>query len=182
MLINAATGLVGTAGVLLALAMGAGRVVALGRKKPVLNELCALDPCRISALRITGTSDDVPAILDAVDGGADIVLDCVGDIPDPVSTQNALAALGPHGCALFVGGCFGDLAVNYKWMLDQQITMLGSSWYPRQGTAELLGMIATGALDAEVLRPRVFSLDEANEAVQWAEKGPGGLEHAAFVP
>jgi alcohol dehydrogenase len=181
-MINAATGLVGAAGVLLALAMGAGRIVALGRKEPVLNELCALDPRRVSALKITRTADDAPAILDAVNGAADIMLDCVGDIPDPVSTQNALAALEPYGCALFVGGCFGDLAVNYEWMLDKQITMLGSSWYPRQGTAEMVGMIATGALDAEALRTRVFSLDEANDAVQWAEKGPGGLEHAALVP
>ena len=181
-LINAATGLVGAAGVLLSLAMGAGRIVALGRKQPVLDELSALDPRRVSGLRITGTADDASAILDAVDGGADVLLDCVGDIPDPVSTQNALAALGPYGCALFVGGCFGDVAVNYKWMLDKQITMVGSSWYPRHGTAEMLGMIATGALGAEVLRARVFSLSEANDAVHWAEHGPGGLEHAALVP
>ena len=181
-LVNAATGLVGAAGVLLALAMGAGRIVALGRKQAVLDELCALDPRRVSALRITGAPEDAPAILAAVDGGADILLDCVGDIPDPASTQNALAALGPYGCALFVGGCFGDLAVNYKWLLDKQITLLGSSWYPRQGTAEMAGMIATGALDAEALRARVFSLDDANEAVHWAEAGPGGLEHAAIVP
>lgn len=73
-------------------------------------------------------------------------------------------------------------AINYKWMLDRQITMLGSSWYPRTGNPEMIGMIASGALDINVLRARKFSLAEVNEAVLWAARGPGGLEHAALIP
>ena len=181
-LINAATGLVGSAGVLLALALGAGRVVALGRRQAVLDELCALDTKRVTGLAISGAPSDAEAIVEAVGGGADILLDCIGHVPDPAATQNALAALAPYGCALFVGGCVGELAISYKWVLDKQITILGSSWYPREGNAEMFSMIGTGALDAEALRARVFSLDEVNEAAQWAEHGSGGLEHAALVP
>ena len=55
--VNAATGLVGTAGVLLALAMGAGKIVAVGRKSKVLEELETLDPKRITSVRISGTPD-----------------------------------------------------------------------------------------------------------------------------
>ena len=96
--------------------------------------------------------------------------------------MNALQSLRAYGNALLVGGCFSDMAVNYKWMLDKQITIIGSSWYPRSGTAEMLGMIGRGALDANVLRARKFPLDEAQAAVDWAAQGPGGLEHAAIVP
>ena len=179
--VNAATGLVGTAGVLLALAMGAGKIVAVGRKSKVLEELETLDPKRITSVRISGTPDDANVIT-AVSGGADIVLDAVGDIEDGAPTMNALASLRAFGNALLVGGCMSDLAINYKWMLDKQITVLGSSWYPRTGNTEMIGMIASGALDISVLRARRFSLEAVNEAVLWAARGPGGLEHAALIP
>lgn len=179
--VNAATGLVGTAGVLLALAMGAGKVVAVGRKTAVLEELVALDPKRMASVAITATPDDADNIAD-VSGGAHIVLDAVGDIADATPTMNALASLRPYGNALLVGGCMSDLSLNYKWLLDKQITILGSSWYPRSGNAEMIGMIANGAINIAALRARTFPLEQANEAVSWAATGPGGLEHAALVP
>jgi hypothetical protein len=46
----------------------------------------------------------------------------------------------------------------------------------------MLAMIGSGALNVAALRTRKFPLDHVNEAVPWAAKGPGGLEHAALVP
>ena len=180
--VNAATGLVGTAGMLLVLAMGARRVVACGRRRHLLEELTAVDPKRIAAVALSGTPHDETAIRDAAGGGVDILIDAVGDIADPAPSTTALRSLGPYGNALLLGGCMGDLKVNYKWMLDNQIRILGSSWFPRSGTADLLGMIASGVLNVEALRARRFPLDQANEAVQWAEHGSGGLTHATLVP
>ena len=179
--VNAATGLVGSAGVLLVLAMGAGKVVACGRRRHLLDELVRVDPQRVIAVPLSGREEDRDAIRQAA-GAANILIDAVGDIDDPTATANALHSLGPYGTALLVGGCMGDLPVNYKWMLDNQVTMLGSSWYPREGTAEMLAMIGSGVLDVGALRARKFSLDEVNEAVQWAERSSGGLTHAALVP
>ena len=180
--VNAATGLVGTAGVLLVLAMGARRVVACGRRRHLLEELVALDPERVVAVPLSGGAGDAQAIRDAAKGGANILIDAVGDIAEPAPTLRALESLAPYGNALLVGGCMGDLAVNYKWMLDRQITILGSSWYPREGSADMLGMIGAGVLEVNALRARCFPLDEVNEAVQWAERESGGLTHAALVP
>ena len=179
--VNAATGLVGSAGVLLVLAMGAGKVVACGRRRHLLEDLVNVDPKRVVAVPLSGTEEDGEAIRAAA-GAADILIDAVGDIADPSPTANALHALGPYGTALLVGGCMGDLPINYKWMLDNQITILGSSWYPRVGSVEMLGMIGAGVLDVSVLEAREFALDEVNEAVQWAEQSSGGLTHAALVP
>ncbi len=179
--VNAATGLVGTAGVLLMLAMGAGKVVVCGRRRHLLEELVQVDPKRVVPVALTGDETDADAIHSAA-GGADILIDAIGDIADPSPTVNALMSLRAYGNALLVGGCMGDLSVNYKWMLDKQITILGSSWYPRSGSAEMLGMIGAGVLNVEALSAQEFSLEEANEAVQWAEKSSGGLTHAVLSP
>ena len=135
----------------------------------------------MKSVAITGSENDADAIASAA-GGADIVLDAIGDITDAGPTMNALRSLKAYGNALLVGGCMSDLSINYKWLLDKQITILGSSWYPRSGNAEMIGMIANGALDISVLRATCFQLDAVNEAVLWAAAGPGGLEHAALVP
>jgi len=42
--------------------------------------------------------------------------------------------------------------------------------------------IGSGALNVTALRMRKFPLAQVKEAVPWAAKGPGGLEHAALVP
>ena len=76
----------------------------------------------------------------------------------------------------------GDIAVNYKWMLDRQITIIGLSWHPREGTADMLAMIGAGVLEVNALRARRFALDEVNEAGRWAERESGGLTHAALLP
>lgn len=179
--VNAATGLMGTAGLVLALAMGASRVVAIGRKQRVLDELVALDPRRVAAVR-ADAPDASAAIVKAANGGADIMIDCVGDIRDPTTTRNAVAALAPYGTAILAGGVNAALDVNTKWILDNQVRILGSSWFPRAAMAELVAMIGTGALDMSVFRAQKWPLAKVNEAIALAAKGPGGLEHLALVP
>ncbi|MHB1219438.1 MAG: alcohol dehydrogenase catalytic domain-containing protein [Alphaproteobacteria bacterium] len=176
--INAATGLVGTCGVLLSLAMGAAKIVAVGRKRVVLEELVRIDPARIVSVPAEAGAE---AIAKAA-GGAHIMLDCVGDIADPSSTMNALQSLGPFGTAILVGGLNAPLAVNAKWILDQQVRILGSSWFPRGATGEMLGMIGRGVLDLGPIRAREFPLDRVNDAIAAAAKGPGGLDHMVLVP
>ncbi len=178
--VNAATGLMGSAGLVLALAMGAARVVAVGRKARVLEELTALDPRRVVAVR--ANSPDAAAAIRGACGGADIVLDAVGDIADPTSTVNAVAALAPYGTAILAGGVNAPLNVNTKWILDNQVRILGSSWFPRAAMAQLLAMIGAGALDMGVFRAQSWPLSKVNEAIARAAKGPGGLEHLALAP
>ncbi|MFN0042152.1 MAG: zinc-binding dehydrogenase [Alphaproteobacteria bacterium] len=178
--VNAATGLMGSAGLVLALAMGAARVVAVGRKPRVLEELTALDPRRVIA--VPADSPDAAAEIRRACGGADIMLDAVGDITDPTSTSNALAALAPYGTAILAGGVNAPLNVNTKWILDNQVRILGSSWFPRAAMAELLAMIGSGALDMGVFRAQSWPLSKVNEAIALAAKGPGGLEHLALTP
>jgi alcohol dehydrogenase len=180
MVVNAATGIMGSAAVVLALAMGTGRVVAIGRKESVLAELERLDPKRV--VPVCGdTSTAATDILKAA-SGAEFMFDAVGDIKDPTSTKNALAALGPFGTGILAGGVNAALDVNTKWILDQQVRIMGSSWFPRSAMGELVGLIGGGALDMSVFRATKWPLARVNEAIAVAAKGPGGLEHHALIP
>jgi alcohol dehydrogenase len=179
--IPGATGLVGTSGVLVALAMGAARIIALGRKQGVLDELAAMDPERISAVNSVEAKDlrrEVSALAD----GADVVLDAMGETDDTDQTEAAIRALRRGGTAAVVGGLGADLPVSYQYVLIRALTIKGSIWFPRRAAAELLAMIGRGVLDLGALRPQRFPLAGVNAAIAKATERPGGLDHIAICP
>lgn len=179
-LINGATGLVGSSGVLLALAMGAGRIVAMGRNTVVLDELRQLDDKRIVTVSTATEAGD--AVIEAADGGADLLFDAVGDTDDPGSTVSAIRALRRGGAAAIVGGLTSPLPLSYVWLMGREITLRGSLWFPRRAAAEILATIACGALDLRVVQARTFPLERVNEAVAAAAERHSGLHHVALTP
>jgi alcohol dehydrogenase len=77
--INGATGYFGSAAVLAALAMGATRVIALGRRPQPLQALVELGRGRVIPVVLTGdATQDAAAIRTASGGGADLAFDMVG--------------------------------------------------------------------------------------------------------
>ncbi|WP_371823945.1 alcohol dehydrogenase catalytic domain-containing protein [Phyllobacterium sp. 628] len=91
--ITGATGSYGTAAVLVALAMGAGKVVAAGRNAKSLAALAyAAGRPALSTIQLTGdVEEDAEVLRIASNGGADMAFDMVGQASDPNAT---LAALG----------------------------------------------------------------------------------------
>lgn len=82
-----ASGQLGGAVVLLALAQGAGAVAAVGRNRAALDRLAALDP-RVRPVVSTGDrAADTAAVLDALGGEADVVVDALGPAPTPDLTM-----------------------------------------------------------------------------------------------
>src|ERR1700758_3102121 len=78
-LVNGATGYFGSGGVMLAVAMGAGRVVAVGRKQEALDALRDAFGRRVIPAVVTGdAANDLAAIRHAAGGGADVALDLLG--------------------------------------------------------------------------------------------------------
>lgn len=99
-----ATGQLGVAAVLVALARGAARVVAVGRNRAALDGLAALDP-RVVPVGLTGDrAADGAAISVAGGGGFDVVLDVLGDVPSPDPTLSGYDALATGGTIVLVGG------------------------------------------------------------------------------
>src|SRR5579864_2635866 len=78
-IINGATGYFGSGAVMLAVAMGAGRVVAVGRKQAALEQLREAFGPRVIPAAVTGDpATDLPVIRRAAGGGADVALDLLG--------------------------------------------------------------------------------------------------------
>ena len=181
LIVTGATGLVGTGGVLLALAMGVGRIVVLGRRRAVLDALAALDPKRVIPVAVEDGRDAGKDIAAAA-SGADVVLDAIGDTDDATTTRGAIRALGRDGRAVFVGGLTTQPPVTATYMVLRGLSVIGSTWFPRAAAGEMLAMIGSGALDLGSLRTRTFPLERINEAIAAAGGGGGGFDHVALVP
>src|SRR5437762_1671392 len=77
--VNGATGYFGSGAVMLAIAMGAGRVVAVGRNAAALEALRAALGPRVVLVPVTGDADkDLALIRSAAGGAADVALDLLG--------------------------------------------------------------------------------------------------------
>ena len=176
-LINGATGNLGAAAVVVALAMGAARIIAVGRDAAGLADLERLAPGRVVPTSVGEETPDFGPLA----GSIDVVLDALGSVGDPGLTRAAVLALGPAGTAVWMGGVGGDIPLPYSHMLLMGWTVRGSFMYPRSAPAELLRMIAAGTLDLQAFRPRVFPLGEINAAIE-AAPSLRGLDFCVVAP
>lgn len=190
-IVNGASGMVGASAVLVALAMGAARIVATGRRRDLLEAVAAIAPDRIAAVALTGDGRDTDRIAAAAAGGAGgtcdtcghVLLDAVGHGAGPEATQAAIAALGRGGRAVLVGAPHGmALALDYDRLMFREIAVMGSLWFPRRAAAVLAAMIAAGTLDLAPIEAIVFPLDRAMAAAKRAAGGGLGLRHVAVTP
>lgn len=148
LVINGATGAYGSAGVHVALAMGAARVVAAGRNPAALARLDELD--RVRAVRLTGDADtDAGALRAAAGGPVPCALDLVGGAATPDSTLATLAALGRRGRLVLMGSSAVPLPVDYTRLMITQREIIGNFMYPDSAPARLLQLVAAGLLDLE---------------------------------
>ncbi|WP_233889754.1 zinc-binding dehydrogenase [Paraburkholderia flagellata] len=105
-----ATGAYGSAATLLALAMGASRVVALGRNTTALAALEAFGRSRLVTVAATGQPQtDCEAIHAAANGRVDLAFDMVGGARDPNMTLAALRSLRREGRLVLMGSMTADL-------------------------------------------------------------------------
>jgi alcohol dehydrogenase len=177
-LVNAATGLIGVGAVLLALASGAARVVAVGRQAATLEALAALDPERVRCSR----PEEAALTRCLPDGRADLVVDALGTTEDLSSTQLCLSRLGRGGKAVLIGAPSGAVALDYWWTMLNDITVMGSIWFEPAELRELLDMIGDGRLDTSAIEVMRFPLEDANAALASAAARPGGFHHVAVCP
>ncbi|KAA9158754.1 zinc-binding dehydrogenase [Amycolatopsis acidicola] len=175
-----ATGQMGTAATLVALARGAGRVVAAGRNKSTLDELAAVDP-RIVPVPLSGDREaDATALLDA-GGGSDVVLDALGMVPSAEPTMAGYDSLRPSGTMVLVGGVRQELPVPYGQIMRRRQTIRGSWMAGPETTLSVWRLVQAGLIDLEVLDPRRVSLDDPAGGLEVAAESTG-LHYAVLVP
>ncbi len=172
-LINGATGSFGSAGVAVALAMGAGRVVATGRNVKLLEDLARWFGPRLHTVAMCGNEeDDRGRILEAAAGPIDCVLDLLPPAASTVQVRAAIMAVRPYGRVVLMGGVGmlggAGLDLPYPWIMRNCISIHGQWMYPPEATTQMVRLIRAGLINLDHYAITTFDLDNANEAVAHA--------------
>ena len=167
--VNGATGYFGSAGAILALALGAAWVVAAGRDKAALEDLSRAAGPRLIPVALTGdVARDAEALRAAAGGGADLALDLVGRAESADATLASLRSLRRGGRLVLMGSVKQPLPLVVGEMLGQDWSVMGCFMYPPDAPARLAGLIDAGLLDLAPIRVRGFPLDQIEAAMDAA--------------
>ncbi|WP_433800024.1 zinc-binding dehydrogenase [Actinomycetospora sp. CA-084318] len=168
-----ATGQLGAAGVHLALARGASRVVAVGRNVDLLERLAIRD-ARVQAVPLADRAATTAAI-----GEVDVVLDALGPVPSADPTLAGLDTVRPGGAMVLVGGVRQDLTIPYGLLMRRRLRLLGS-WMFRRETLLRVWRQA-GVLDLGSLPVSTVGLDDPAAALDLAAR-TGGSGFVVLTP
>ncbi|MBW4625748.1 MAG: zinc-binding alcohol dehydrogenase family protein [Brasilonema octagenarum HA4186-MV1] len=181
LIVNGATGNLGAAAVLVALAMGVSKIVVVGRDRVTLEKLVQLDPKRVVTASLSGNAAEYTERISEAAGGADMVLDVLGGVSTPEPTVACINALRPRGTAVFLGGVKAEIPLSYPKIMHMELTITGAHMFPRQAPKELLRMITAGMLKLDAIQTHAFKLDDISHAIDKAAKLKG-LEYCVLVP
>jgi alcohol dehydrogenase len=182
LIVNGATGAYGGAAVLLALAMGAGRVIAAGRNPDKLAAIAARGGKAVVGVALSGdVAADAEALREAAGGGADLAFDMVGGAQDPNATLAALHALRGEGRLVLMGSLMVDLPVPYLSLMIRSIEIIGNFMHRPGAFRNVLALARAGHLDLSAIIPRMFPLAELPAAMEAAATA-GSLEQIVICP
>jgi len=171
-----ATGQLGGAAVLVALAEGAATVTAVGRNTGALDRLAGLDP-RVRVHRLTGDrTRDAAGI-----GPVDVALDALGATPTAEATMAAYDSLRLRGTLVLVGGVRQELGIVYSDLMHRRLTVRGCWMSTPETVTTVWHLVRSGLLDLSTVEPRTVGLDDPMAALDLAERTTG-LAFVALVP
>ncbi len=187
LLVSGATGNFGSACVAVALAMGAGCVVAPGRNEAVLADLVRRFGPRVRPVTLSGSEDDDrERMKQAAPGPVDCVLDILPPSADAKVVRTAAMTVRPYGRVVLMGGVGmlgGDgLMLPYPWIMRNGITIHGQWMYPPEAVVRLAALVRSGLLDLSHFEVTAFGLDAANEAVAHAAAHAGPFRMTVIRP
>jgi alcohol dehydrogenase len=183
LVVSGATGGFGGGGVAVALAMGAGKVVATGRNAHVLDDLARRHGPRVRPVQMTGVeADDRVRIIEAAEGQVDVVLDFLPREASASQAQAAILSVSPGGRVMLMGGVRSDLALNYNVLMHKEITLRGVWMYPRDAIPRMVRMVRAGLVDLAQFELTEFGLDGANDAVSHAAENAGPRQLTVIRP
>ncbi|MBI1360786.1 MAG: alcohol dehydrogenase catalytic domain-containing protein [Alphaproteobacteria bacterium] len=179
-LVSGATGGFGRSAVAVALAMGAGCVIATGRNKAALDSIVRRHGERVRVVAMEGDEDaDRAAIIKAAPGPIDCVFDMLPPMASAIQARTAIMAVRRYGRVILMGGINMQggpgLELSYAWLMRNCITIHGVWMYPPHAPAALAKMIRAGQLAITAPATR-FSLDQVNDAVAHAASSSGRTE------
>ena len=179
--VNGATGTIGSSVVLLLLSLGASRVIAVGRDVDTLKSLQALDPRRVFTVPLSSSIDDdskrIAALATEADyptnEGAHLFIDAIGGATTSDPTLACLKSLRRRGIAVFVGSVFSPLPINYLDVMRKQLEIRGSWMFSQDVVGDLIRLVASGVVDLNKIKVHPFPLDQVNAAISKASNLKG---------
>jgi alcohol dehydrogenase len=181
-IINGATGHFGSGAVMLALAMGAARVVAVGRKLAALEALREAFGPRVIPAVVSGDAARDPGIIrHAAGGGGDVALDLLGAAKSTSTTLSSLRSLKRGGRLVLMGSAEVPLELSFREMLANDWEVVGQFMYDRTAPGQLAALAAEALLDLRKIIVTTFRLADFKQAVEAAALMQG-LDVTAVVP
>ncbi|MBB2682824.1 alcohol dehydrogenase catalytic domain-containing protein (plasmid) [Rhizobium sophoriradicis] len=183
LLVLGATGTLGVSAVLLAIALGVPKILAVARDEVSLARLKALSPNRIETFSIHSGSvaDWARAATRGI--GVDIVLECLATSAPSSLSKDAAASLNNGGRMVLVGGTREQISFDPVDLMVNQTQYIGSKWFTTQEGQQMAGMVAAGTLDLGCLGHQTFQLSEVNEALDYVVTHPdGGFTNVVVQP
>lgn len=187
-LVNGISGQLGLCAAMLALAMGATRIMGTGRNMTLLQRVKALAPHRIEVFAFDDSKvGDQPSFMawtkaHTEGAGVDRMLDCLPPGAPPAAMMRALYTLGRGGKAANVGAVMEVLPLNAFWLMTNRISLQGSVWFTTGEGEEMVAMLSAGTLDMSALEHRVFPLTEINEVIAGMDERNGGFTNFIIDP
>lgn len=176
-LVAPATGNFGSAAVLVALAMGAGKVIAMGRNIDKLQQVLEGTGDRVTMVAMSGDLDREVAEITA-NGLVDVYFDISSNLKDkPSYLQAAITTLRPGGRISIMGGFMGPVELPYIVIMFKGISIKGTFMYTREQADQLIKLVESGILSigkrGNVKVTAVFSIAEWQEAFEHAFNNSG---------
>jgi alcohol dehydrogenase len=182
-IVNGASGYFGSGAVMLAVAMGAGRIVAVGRKREALERLSDAFGPRVIPAVVNGNdaAKDLAVIRHAAGGGADVALDLLGAAKSTSTTLSSLRALKRGRRLVLMGSAEVPLELSFREMLANDWEVVGQFMYARTAPGQLASLAAEGLLDLGKIVVTTFPLADFQRAVEAAALMQG-LDLTAVIP
>ncbi len=182
LLINGVSGTLGVGLTLLGLAMGAARIFGVARNRELLERVHAIDPGRIEVFDATdgGVADWAKSRTDGA--GVDVMVDSLGAAASLEALDDAMHGVRRGGKIVNIGGTVGKLPIDVKWIMDEQLSFIGSCWFTGAEGYELVSMIQSGAIDLSLLETHAYPLSEINAAISGVASRNGGFSNYVINP
>jgi D-arabinose 1-dehydrogenase-like Zn-dependent alcohol dehydrogenase len=183
-LINGIGGTLGVNTTMVALAMGATKILGTGRRRAPLDRVKALAPGKIQVHSVEDTAVSVPDWARSLTEGygVDVVVDCLPPKSAAASTMAAIRAIRTGGRAVLPGGMAEALTLDPFWGLAKNAYLMGSRWFSVAEGQHMADMAGAGTLDLSCLDTKTFHLDQVNEAISTAAASGSGFTNVVVLP
>ncbi|GFF79388.1 hypothetical protein IFM61392_04933 [Aspergillus lentulus] len=178
-----ATGHFGGAAIDVALAMGAGRVVAVGRRMSSLEKIQSGYP-KGKVVGVATEGLDESSLKDAMKKatprglGADLFLDftpaSAAEGQKWIHISSAIAALKANGRAVLMGGTSDAVSLPYSELMTRNITVKGNFMFDGTAPAKLIRLIEMGNLSLSRFHDIEFDFKDYERAIDEAAAKTAG--------